>query len=133
MTFSYEVTEIELLDGHWITHTQSADFIPTSNNSITATKLLKGVKKNSSNEEILSHSLVIDENGEPKVAEHSTLYYISLCCRNFRRNASGNGRNDRVTAVIARSCILRRYKPVRQCNATTWQSSFGNRAFQVCN
>lgn len=43
--YSYEVTEIELLDGHWITHTQSADFIPTSNNSITATKLLKGLRK----------------------------------------------------------------------------------------
>ena len=41
----YEVTEIELLDGSGIPHTQSADFIPTSNNSITLAKLLKGVKK----------------------------------------------------------------------------------------
>ena len=42
--YSYEVTEIELLDGSGIPHTQSADFIPTSNNSITLAKLLKGVK-----------------------------------------------------------------------------------------
>ncbi|MBQ2423746.1 MAG: hypothetical protein II262_03000, partial [Alistipes sp.] len=47
----YKVTEIELLDGSGIPHTQSADFIPTSNNSITLAKLLKGVKKNNSSED----------------------------------------------------------------------------------
>ena len=39
--YSYEVTEIELLEGFSGTpHTQSADFVPTSNNSISAAKLL---------------------------------------------------------------------------------------------
>jgi hypothetical protein len=61
MAYSCEVTEEELLDGHWITHTRSADFIPTPNNSITATKLLKGVKKNNSNEVVLQENLQ-DEN-----------------------------------------------------------------------
>ena len=65
--YSYEVTEIELLDGSGIPHTQSADFIPTSNNSITLAKLLKGVKKNNSSEDILSVSQIVDANGEPKV------------------------------------------------------------------
>ena len=43
--YSYEVTEIELLDGSLETHTHSADSSTTSNNSITGAKLLKGVKK----------------------------------------------------------------------------------------
>ena len=45
--YSYEVTEIELLEGFSGTpHTQGADSVPTSNNSITAANLLKGVKNN---------------------------------------------------------------------------------------
>ncbi|MBQ6069480.1 MAG: hypothetical protein IJK84_08260 [Bacteroidales bacterium] len=44
--YSYEVTEIELLEGFSGTpHTQSADFVPTSNNSISAAKLLKNIEK----------------------------------------------------------------------------------------
>ena len=70
--YSYEVTEIELLDGSLETHTHSADSSSTSNNSITGAKLLKGVKKSNSNEEILSCSKVLDENGEPKVMYHGS-------------------------------------------------------------
>ena len=71
--YSYEVTEIELLEGESGTsHTQSADSAPTSNNSITAANLLKGVK-NSKGELILDdHSKVVDENGEPLVVYHGS-------------------------------------------------------------
>jgi hypothetical protein len=69
----YKVTEIELLDGSGIPHTQSADFIPTSNNSITLTKLLKGVKKNNSSKDILSVSQIVDANGEPMPVYHGTI------------------------------------------------------------
>ena len=71
--YSYEITEIELLDGENGTpHTQSADFAPTSNNSITIAKLLKDVKKtNNPNENIFDCSEAIDMNGEP------LLYYAN--------------------------------------------------------
>ena len=43
--YSYEVKEIESLEGTLeTTHTQGADFVPTSNNSITAAKLLQNVE-----------------------------------------------------------------------------------------
>lgn len=43
--YSYEVTEIEPLDGTLeTTHTQNADFVPTSNNSILVANLLQGVE-----------------------------------------------------------------------------------------
>ena len=50
--YSYEVTEIELLDGqHGETHTDCADFSPRkSNNSITAAKLLQIVESSNSND-----------------------------------------------------------------------------------
>lgn len=70
--YSYEITKIELLEGSGTPHTQSADFAPTSNNSISAAKLLQGVKKSNSNEEILNASKVVDENGEPLVVYHGT-------------------------------------------------------------
>ena len=69
--YTYEVTEIEPLDGHWTTHTQNADFVPTSNDSITGAKLLKGIE-NSKGLPILNSSKVVDENGEPKVVYHQT-------------------------------------------------------------
>ena len=68
--YSYEITKIELLEGTGAPHTQSADFAPTSNNSISVAKLLQGVKKSNSNEEILNASKVVDENGEPLVVYH---------------------------------------------------------------
>ena len=70
--YSYEVTEIELLDGTLEAHTLGADSSTTSNNSITGAKLLKGVKKSKSSDDILSHSKILDENGEPKVVYHQT-------------------------------------------------------------
>ena len=69
--YTYEVTEIEPLDGHWTTHAQNADFVPTSNDSITGAKLLKGIE-NSKGLPILNSSKVVDENGEPKVVYHQT-------------------------------------------------------------
>ena len=50
--YSYEVKEIELLDGqHGETHTDCADFSPRkSNNSITAAKLLQIVESGNSND-----------------------------------------------------------------------------------
>ena len=67
--YSYEVTEIELLEGSEISHTEStAEHIPTTNNSISAAKLLKNVEPNKQNgRKILDFSKVVDENGEPKV------------------------------------------------------------------
>lgn len=44
----------------------------TSNNSITGAKLLNGVKKTNSNEDILQYSKTIDSNGEPRVMYHGT-------------------------------------------------------------
>ena len=44
----------------------------TSNNSITRAKLLNGVKKTNSNEDILQYSKIIDSNGEPRVMYHGT-------------------------------------------------------------
>ena len=60
--WSYEVTEIELLDGSGIPHTQSADFIPTSNNSITLAKLLKGVKKSKELNRFYLHEVVLQKS-----------------------------------------------------------------------
>ena len=68
--YSYEVTEIELLEG-----THGNDISPlhrTTNNSITIAKLLKGVKKNNSSEDILSVSQIVDANGEPMPVYHQT-------------------------------------------------------------
>ena len=44
----------------------------TSNNSITGAKLLNGVKKTNSNEDILQYSKIIDSNGEPRVMYYGT-------------------------------------------------------------
>lgn len=43
-----------------------------SNNSIIGAKLLNGVKKTNSNEDILQYSKTIDSNGEPCVMYHGT-------------------------------------------------------------
>ena len=43
-----------------------------SNNSITGAKLLNGVKKTNSNEDILQYSKIIDSNGEPRVMYYGT-------------------------------------------------------------
>ena len=43
-----------------------------SNNSITGAKLLNGVKKTNSNEDILQYSKTIDSNGEPCVMYYGT-------------------------------------------------------------
>lgn len=67
--YSYEVTEIELLEGSEISHTeQSAEHIPTTNNSISAAKLLKNIESDKKNgKKILDFSQIVDKNGEPKV------------------------------------------------------------------
>ena len=41
-------------------------------NSISGANLLKGVKKNNSNENLLSSSKILDENREPKVVYHGS-------------------------------------------------------------
>lgn len=74
--YSYEVTEIELLDGEsGASHTTSADSTPTSSNSISAAKLLKGVDKSDGSGKIIPDdaSKVVDENGYPLVVYHGTL------------------------------------------------------------
>ena len=73
--YSYEVTEIEPLEGTLeTTHTQNADFVSsTSNNSITGAKLLKGIE-NSKGLPILNSSKVVDENGEPMVVYHGSYW-----------------------------------------------------------
>ena len=62
--FLNEATKIELLAG---TLGKPNGDAPSTNNSISAAKLLQGVKKSNSDEEILSASKVVDENGERKV------------------------------------------------------------------
>ena len=68
-TYSYEATKIELLAG---TLGKPDGDAPSTNNSISVAKLLQGVKKSNSNEEILNASKVVDENGEPLVVYHGT-------------------------------------------------------------
>lgn len=78
--YTYEIQEMELLED-----THNALGLPNandrgrlnSNNSITAAKLLKGVKKTNSNEDILSHSQILDANGEPMVVWHGGTFAIN--------------------------------------------------------
>lgn len=67
---SYEATKIELLAGTLGDSDNSPS--PSTNNSISVAKLLQGVKKSNSEEEILNASKVVDENGEPLVVYHGT-------------------------------------------------------------
>ena len=73
--YTYEVQEMELLedtqDALGLLNTDNGRQL-NSNNSITGAKLLKGVKKTNSNEEILSYSQVVDANGEPMVVYHGS-------------------------------------------------------------
>ena len=46
--------------------------------SIAGAKLLYGVKRTNSNEDILQYSKIIDENGEPMVVYHDTNSTISI-------------------------------------------------------
>lgn len=63
--YTYEVQEMELLEDTQealgLLNTDNGRQL-NSNNSITGAKLLKGVKKTNSNEEILSYSKVVDAN-----------------------------------------------------------------------
>lgn len=55
------------------THTQSADFVPTSNNSISAAKLLENVESSKyPGKKLLDRSKIVDENGEPLKVYHGT-------------------------------------------------------------
>ena len=73
--YTYEVQEMELLEDTQealgLLNTDNGRQL-NSNNSITGAKLLKGVKKTNSNEEILSYSKVVDANGEPLVVYHGS-------------------------------------------------------------
>ena len=69
--YSYEVTEIELLDGTLKTHTQGADSFTTSNNSITLANLLKGVEKSNKPGEFLLDNAVVAGNNFAEVAERA--------------------------------------------------------------
>lgn len=46
--------------------------------SIAGAKLLNGVKRTNSNEDILQYSKIIDENGEPMVVYYDTNSTISI-------------------------------------------------------
>ncbi len=73
--YTYEIQEMELLEDTQnvlgLLNAESGGQL-NSNNSITGAKLLNGVKKTNSNEEILQYSKVVDENGEPMVVYHGT-------------------------------------------------------------
>ena len=73
--YTYEIQEMELIEERGANPNREGETPHngnTSNNSITAAKLLKGVKKTNNDEDILSHSQILDANGEPLVVEHST-------------------------------------------------------------
>lgn len=73
--YTYEVQEMELIEERGANPNREGETPHngnTSNNSITGAKLLNGVKKTNSDEDILQYSKVVDENGEPKIVEHST-------------------------------------------------------------
>lgn len=68
--YSYEATKIELLAGTLVGGKTSN---PSTNNSISAANLLKGVEKSDgSGEKLLDCSKVVDGNGEPMVVYHGT-------------------------------------------------------------
>ena len=73
--YTYELQEMELTEERPQTgkgEEQSSRNPNTSTNSISGAKLLKGVKKTNSDEYILDHSAVVDENGEPRVVYHAS-------------------------------------------------------------
>ena len=87
--YSYEVTEIELLEG-----TAGDDRNPllrTTNNSITTAKLLKNIESSKySGKKLLDFSQIVDENGEPRVVEHSTPNMFTTFDASRRGNNSGD-------------------------------------------
>ena len=71
--YTYEITEIELLDG--ITTSAKAES-PSSNNSISGAKLLQNVESSKQKgKKLLDFSQIVDENGEPMVVYHGTPRY----------------------------------------------------------
>ena len=90
--YSYEVTEIELLEG--TRGNDNSPFPRTTNNSITAIKLLNDIKKSNSSEDILSHSKILDENGEPKVVWHGGDFGFSTFEANQIKDAEENDTFD---------------------------------------
>jgi len=73
--YTYEVQEMELMEERRANRESEGQSPVTTNspiNSITGAKLLKGVKKTNSSEEILDYSKIVDENGEPRVLYHGT-------------------------------------------------------------
>ena len=73
--YTYEVQEMELIEERGANPNREGETPHngnTSNNSITGAKLLNGVKKTNSNEDILQYSKIVDENGEPRVMYHGT-------------------------------------------------------------
>ncbi|MBQ8271316.1 MAG: hypothetical protein IJZ22_08985 [Bacteroidaceae bacterium] len=73
--YTYEIQEMELIEERGANPNREGETPHngnTSNNSITGAKLLNGVKKTNSNEDILQYSKVVDENGEPMVVYHGT-------------------------------------------------------------
>ena len=67
MPYIYEVQEMELLEKRGADPNREGETPHNgnnSNNSITITNLLKGIKKTNSEEELLSYSKVIDAHGE---------------------------------------------------------------------
>ncbi len=72
--YSYEITEIELLDG---THGDDRSPLPrTSSNSISAAKLLQGVKKSNSNEETQQMPARVLQPTSIKSKLHGALSYL---------------------------------------------------------
>lgn len=78
--YTYEIQEMELIEERGVNPNREGETPHngnTSNNSITVAKLLKGVKKTNSNEDILSHSQILDANGEPKVVWHGGTFAVN--------------------------------------------------------
>lgn len=120
--YTYEVTEIEPLDGHWTTHAQNADFVPTSNDSITGAKLLKGIE-NSKGLPILNYSKIVDENGEPMIAYHSGNEGINVFSREFDKQGIGRqfwGKGFYFGTAKSKDEWSRRYKEKTEKEATQY-------------
>ncbi|MCH5328531.1 MAG: hypothetical protein J1E02_05890, partial [Coprobacter sp.] len=70
--YSYEIQKMELTEKSGPSPDREGETPRNGNNSInsiTGAKLLKGVKKTNSDEDILPHLDFLDENGEPRLSE----------------------------------------------------------------
>lgn len=111
--YTYEIQEMELLED-----TQYAlgllnvnnERQLNSNNSITGAKLLNGVKKTNSNEDILQYSKIIDSNGEPRVMYHGSNYRPLLTEGTFKAFDGAFGKGIYFTSAFPEAADYAREK-----------------------